>query len=187
MSRIMCLGDSRTTFGGWQPLLVAGLNQATGRIPSWSIRTNANAAYSPSVTVMGTNMAAHLNHSESALAYPLIVLMNFGEHDMLGAAPNQTTFQNNYLAMIDAIVAKWFNVEIYIDFPWAVPADANYATVKGYLQNVIGARSMCHAGVDQGVTLKGNDNGATNCSDGIHMNAAGYTAYAAAMKTAMGY
>ena len=185
----MCIGDSRTRFGGWQDLLIAGLNQATGRIPSWSIRTNTNERVGNSVSVLGASMSAFLDCPESALAYPTYVLMNFGYADMLGATPNQTTFQNNYLAMVDAVVAKWFNAEIYIDYPWGVLADGNYAAVKGYLQNVIGSRSMCHAGVDQGVTLKGGDNGATYTQDGVHFNsnAAGKTAYAAAMQAAMGY
>lgn len=187
MARIMCLGDSRTTFAGWQALLVPLLNTATGAIPSWSYRTNLNATFDPSVSVLGANGAAYLADGSSALAYPTYVLVDLGEHDMVAGTVNQTNFQNSYLALIDAIVAKWFDAEIYLDFPWAVPCDAQYAAVKGYVQNVIAARSMCHAGVDQGVVLKGGDNGATNTSDGIHMNAAGLTAYAAAMKTAMGF
>lgn len=191
MARIMCLGDSRTTFAGWQDLLVSGLNTATLQVPSWSTRTNNNTVvYNPAVLVLGVsnNMVGYLDtDTSSSLAYPTVVLMDFGEHDMIGATPNQTAFQNGYLAMIDATVAKWFDCEIYLDYPWAVPCDGAYAAVKGYIQNVIAARSNCHAGVDQGVVIKSNDNGATYTSDGIHFNAAGKIVYAAALQTAMGF
>jgi lysophospholipase L1-like esterase len=187
--RIQCLGDSRTTFGGWQDLLIAGLNTATNAKPSHSYRTNTEAALDWSVMTLSSNATQYLADSSSSLAYPNIVLIDLGEHDMVnGSPPTQTAFQNAYLSLIDAIVAKWFDAEIYLDFPWTVALDGtSYTNFKGYIQNVIAARSMCHAGVDQGVTIKGSDNGATNTSDGIHFSTAGKIAYAAAMQTAMGY
>ncbi len=186
--RIMTLGDSRTTNGGWQDTLVASLATAIGGVPSPSYRIN-NTSLDTSVVTLSANAAAYLATNDCALAYPTIILVDLGEHDMVnGSPPSQTVFQNAYLALIDAIVAKWFDADLYLDFPWTVPLDGtSYTNFKGYIQTVISTRSMCHAGVDQGVTIKAGDNGAANTSDGIHFSTAGKTMYAAAMKTAMGY
>jgi len=188
----MTLGDSRTTQGGWQDTLISNLNSATHEIPSWSYRIN-NTSLDTSVIVLSSNVASYLTTPDASLAYPHFVLIDLGEHDMVGTppggVPSQTAFQNAYLSLVDAISAKWFSAKLLLDFPWTVALDGSmYTTFKGYIQNVISARSStCAAGVDQGVTLKGSDNGATNTSDGTHMSAAGKVAYAAAMQTAMGF
>lgn len=190
--RIMTLGDSRTTQGGWQTTLLTNLNSTTHEIPSWSYLID-NTSIDTSVVVLASNITTYLTTNDCALTYPHWVLCDLGEHDMVGTppggVPDQTTFQNSYLTLIDAAHAKWPSAQFLLDFPWTVPLNGSmYTTFKGYVQNVIAARStICAVGVDQGVTIKGGDNGATNTSDGIHFSTAGKTAYASAMQTAMGY
>jgi lysophospholipase L1-like esterase len=124
--------------------------------------------------------------------YPAVILLNLGVNDLgftaPGSLPNQTTWQNNYIAIIDALNAQWPSVPIYLMKPWKQGFDANCDTLAGWIDNVIAARpAAAFAGPDERTWLKSGDNGATRTSDGVHYSAAGHTECAAQWKTTLGY
>lgn len=115
--------------------------------------------------------------------------MNWGANDLSVALPSQASWQNNYIAMIDLVHAKWPNARIWITRPWRRNKDADSATLHTWIDNVVAARSAyTFVGDDEAVWLKGSDDGATNTSDGVHYSVpAGLIAKSAASKAAMGY
>jgi lysophospholipase L1-like esterase len=184
--RWLFIGDSRTLQGGWPDVLMSQLNGANV-LPYSSYRINQETALDWSYTQLGPNAAQYLADSSSSLGYFERIGIQLGEHDMVGSTTS--SIGTNATLLVDAINAKFPSAKLYIDFPWALPADANYASAKSQLQAVIAARSsFCFAGVDQGVVLKGGDNGASETSDGIHFSSipATCTAYATALRTAAG-
>jgi hypothetical protein len=101
------------------------------------------------------------------------VLINYGVNDM-AAMPSAGTWQANYLAMIDAIHAKWPTARIYLMRPWFRTHDADSDTLAGWIATIIAARAtFVFPGPDERIWLKGSDDGATMTVDGAHYSAAG--------------
>lgn len=122
---------------------------------------------------------------------PPYVLIALGVNDVgfvpPWVLPNQTTWQNNYLAVIDAVHTQWPSALVYISKPWKTQSggdDTMWDTMAGWVDNVVAARAFTRAGDDERSWFKPNV--ATYSDDGIHFNAAGQTAAAAAEKTALG-
>lgn len=137
--------------------------------------------------LMNNFLGAYVNANPGYVSH---VLMNWGVNDMAGWPLDQTTWQNQYLALIDYTKTRFPNAQIYISYPWRQGFDAISATMHGWVDNVIAARSSyVHAGVDEAVTIKGSDDGCSeteNCS-GVHYSVLGAALYAAAMKALLGY
>jgi hypothetical protein len=57
----------------------------------------------------------------------------------------------------------------------------------GWIDTLIVARAYVRAGPDERVWLKGQDDGATNTTDGVHYSAAGQTACAGKWRALLGY
>lgn len=117
---------------------------------------------------------------------PTYVLIDIGVNDVgfvpPWSLPNQTTWQNNYLSAIDQIHTQWPDAQIYLTKPWKQQSggdDTVFDTMAGWIDNVIAARAaFVHEGDDERVWFEPNV--ATYSDDGIHYNAAGQAAAAAA-------
>ena len=124
---------------------------------------------------------------------PTHILLNLGVNDVGFAPPwtlpNQTTWQNDYISILDTLHAQWPNARIYLTKPWKAQSggdDSVWDTMAGWVDNVAAARSsFTFAGDDERAWFE--PNAATYSSDSIHYNTAGQTAAAAAKKTALGY
>lgn len=118
---------------------------------------------------------------------PEFVLMNAGVNDTSGPT-DQTSFENDYKYMLDAIHTKWPSAQCYLMRVWRRDFDTNCDTISGYINNVVTARSsFTHAGPDERVWMKSNDNGATYTDDGVHPNYAGLLESGAQWRSVMGY
>lgn len=136
---------------------------------------------------------SNLDRCQQALGaeQPPYVFINLGANDVGFVAPwvlpNQTTWQNNYLSIIDAIHTQWPSALVYVTKPWKTQSggdDTMWDTIAGWVDNVVAARTFTRAGDDERAWFK--PNAATYSDDGIHFNAAGQVAAAAAKKTATG-
>ncbi len=82
--------------------------------------------------------------------------------------------------------ARYPNAKIYLSYPWRVGYDAISATMHAWVDNVIAAHApYAYAGVDEAITIKGDDNGATGTDiatgAGVHYSEIGVQWYADAM------
>lgn len=191
-------GDSKTngsgdtippglSSNGYPPILCASLEAATSygwhEAPArvgrggFSVATGASTFQSTvdaDITARATSIA------------PDYILVNMGVNDT-GTPPSQSNFVNGYLYVLDALHTAWPNARIGCMRIWSRNEDADSATINGYINLAIAARSFAFAGPDESVFLKnGADNGTTYTADGIHPNRAGYILTAAQWRTAMG-
>lgn len=124
---------------------------------------------------------------------PPYILVDLGVNDVgfipPWSLPNQTTWQNNYIAILDALHAQWPDAVIYLTKPWKRQAGGNEAlfdTMAGWVENVVAARSsFTRVGDDERSWFGGNPS--TFSDDGIHWNAAGQIEKANQMKAVLGY
>lgn len=126
-------------------------------------------------------------HVASDNVTPANVLINLGVNDFNAGLPDQTTWTNNYVALLDRMHYYWPNAIIYITTPWKQGFDASADTLAGWIVNVIHARSWFTVPLDdERVWFKPNVG--TYSSDGVHyFLPAGQTAGADAKKSAMGF
>lgn len=117
--------------------------------------------------------------------------MNWGVNDMGGGGLIDATWISQYGQIIDYLHTRFPNATLVISYPWRQGFDSQSATMHGWIDTVIancaGIGATCIPGVDEMVTIKGSDNGATATRDGVHYSAAGFSLYAAAMKAILGY
>jgi hypothetical protein len=117
-----------------------------------------------------------------------LALINLGVNDWLPGLPNEVTWKANYQTVIDALVAKWPAIHIYIAKSWNRGYDASAATVGEWIDDLITANpGVVFAGHNEQVWLKGADDGATMTIEGIHYSVAGYAEAVNQWKTALGY
>lgn len=176
----MTLGDSKTAYGGWQPILTASLSALGNR--SWQYQ-NAGRG--------GTTAATYAALVDSILAgfpdSPVVALVNLGTND-IGSLdlPAQATWEANIGYTLDAVHAAYPGALVYVTKPCRFGYDAKCATVAGWVDNVVAARSPWAAvGDDESGWLIPNN--AAYTYDGLHYNAAGNAAKASAAQTVMGY
>lgn len=101
---------------------------------------------------------------------------------------DQTTWQNNYLSIIDAIHTTYPNAKIYISKVWRRTFNTECDTLAGWIDNIVAARSaFVFVADDERGWMKGADDGATMTTDGVHYSAAGETEKVNQMKTVLGY
>ena len=121
------------------------------------------------------------------------VLMNWGVNDMQFWPLNEATWKSQYASIIAWAHERYPNANIYLSYPWRVGYDSQAATMHGWVDDLIAANpSYTKAGVDEAITIKAGDNGATNTDigsgSGVHYTVpAGVTAYAEAMQDVLGF
>lgn len=103
-----------------------------------------------------------------------VVLIDLGANDVNGAL-DQSTWQNNYLAVADAVHTQFPNALAYITKPWRRGFDAQCDTLASWIDNVVASRTFLRVGDDERGWMKGADNGATYTIDGVHLSTAGQT------------
>lgn len=100
----------------------------------------------------------------------------------------EAAFKADYAYILDAVHTRFPLASVGVNLPWARGEDVDAATAKTWIEAVLLPRAAwTFIAVDEAVTVKGADDGATNTYDGIHLSAAGITAVSQAIVTAMGY
>lgn len=113
-------------------------------------------------------------------------LYRIGVNDFITG--NETDWKADVLYVLDAMKARWPAIQIKISKTWKQGFDSTASTYAGWVDDIVAARSsFVSVGDDERTWLKGADDGATNTTDGVHYSAAGQTAAAAAIQTALGY
>ena len=172
----MALGDSKTaTPNTWPELLRASVSSATGReveLSNWGVGgTKANAL------VVAPFLATAPWETTQALAF----LVDFGVNDLgTGSIVTpESVFKSDYLAMIDAVRAKYPYSVFYLARPWRsvqMPnfpdSDAIFDTMAGWIADVAASRPNVFLGHDERVWMRNGDNGVTYTTDGVHYNTA---------------
>jgi lysophospholipase L1-like esterase len=167
----MALGDSKTTTdpipvpNTWPEAVRAGLATTRG---TWRLYQNG---------IQGSTVANWAGYIDSQLALCAcdevrVVLINLGANDVV-SLPDQTTWQNNYLVILDAIHARFPNAVVYVTRPWSRGFDATFDTIASRIANVVAARSFAQIGDDERDWMKSTDDGATYTYDGVHLNSTG--------------
>lgn len=114
-------------------------------------------------------------------------LLDIGINDR-AAMPPAAEWQADFAAILDALRAKWPEIQVWVMYPWARGADAQAATLHSWIDTVISTRSdWVHVAGDEAVWMKGSDDGATLTDDGVHPNEAGYEVMATVWLTGMGF
>ena len=138
-------------------------------------------------TLMNVLLTGYINNNPNTVTH---VLMNWGANDMENTLV-EATWVSQYGALISYCHTRFPNAKFYLSYPWRRGYDSQAATLHGWINTVIAnanaAGIVTFAGVDEAVTIKAGDDGATNTDFGVHYSAAGAAAYAAAMKTILGY
>lgn len=111
----------------------------------------------------------------SVVRPPLVVLCNLGVNDCwFGLLPAEATWKANYKYIIDAMLAKWPTITVYLAKPWMRDYTAECNTIAGWIDDIIADYSgEVLLGHDERVWLEGGDDGVTMTLEGIHYNAAG--------------
>lgn len=114
-------------------------------------------------------------------------LINIGVNDI--NVTSQASFEASLGSLLDKIHAAWPTMHILVAKVWKRNFDALCDTMDDtWIPNVLSTRSaFASAGPDERIVIKAGDNGAANTTDGVHYSTAGNAAWAAALKTAMGF
>ena len=178
----MTLGDSKTASAAWLKTVVAALPLASGLV--WALDDGG---------VSGSTVASSAASIATVLAGmddtgdPVSVLCNWGANDV-NVLPAEATWKANYLAIIDAIVAKWPQAKVRLSRPWRRNYGSQCNTIAGWIADIVAARpGVASIGDDERAWLEHGDDGATRTSDGIHYNDAGNPEKAAQALATMGY
>lgn len=157
------MGDSRTYGNPWQGRLAV--------LGNYSI-TDASDPLNQTTMAQFTSTINDRINTVPVDQPPAFVLINIGAHDLIFGLPDAATWISEYESDLDAMHAAWPNAQIYLMRPWQQGSDADAATMHGWIDTVIAARStFTHAGPDEAVWLKSTDNGATYGT--LHYTAAG--------------
>jgi lysophospholipase L1-like esterase len=146
--------------------------------------------------VMGYTVAQLKSSFDSILTYHTasiryannIFLMNIGANDIRGAGGTEADTKENMQYMINALIAKYTNVKIYIAKPWVHDCTAAANTFAGWIDDLIASNpTTCFAGHDERTWLEGGDDGVTMTLDGVHYSAAGTAEIQSQWRTVLGY
>lgn len=110
------------------------------------------------------------------------VFVNLGTNDMLTGMPSQAQQESDLAYVLDALHTKFPGSQFIVSKPWYTTAGADATTLATRIDNVLSTRAAWTRSINESTFLSGLID-----VDGIHPNAAGYAATAAAIKTSMGY
>jgi len=159
----MTLGDSKTQGGNWQDGLTVALQLASGL--HWE--TSNGGVSGATVASAAAGISSILALLPDTTDPNVEVLCNWGSNDSV-SMPAEATFKANYLAILDAIHAKWPQAKARMTLPWRRGYDANCDTLATWIGAVQASRAWAYIADDERVWMKGADNGATMSVDGIH-------------------
>jgi len=126
-----------------------------------------------------------LNHESRINLIRNVFLINVGVNDV---NPEKATWKANYQYVIDALVAKWSDAEIFIVKPWKRSGGAKIDSMAIWIDQLINENpTTCFYGHDERVWLEGGDDGATMTSDGTHYSVAGQAECVNQWKIILGY
>ena len=179
----MTLGDSKTASGQWQPTLLNALDSVSGERWEWYNGGVPGATVASARASITTILAAIPYTSDPHVE----VLAQWGANDV-GALPAEATWKANYLAIIDAVSAKWPQAKVRIAKPWRRGYAPQCNTLAGWIEDIVAARpGVAFVSDDEREWLENGDDGATRTSDGVHPNAAGLVIESAVKLAALGY
>ena len=177
---LMLVGDSKTqgATATWPtPISLRGSTE-TGHV--WYL-SNVGVGGATVATVADGITATLASMPAASVAADIRVLINLGVNDITTTLPSESTWNANYLTIIDAIHVKWPTAKVYLMRPWlhgnpSPSYDTECNTVADRIASIISERSsFVFAGPDERVWLKGSDDGASMTTDLTHYNAAGNT------------
>ena len=178
----MTLGDSKTASATWPKTVVAALPLPSGLV--WALN---NGGVSGSTVASSEASIATVLAGMDDTGDPVNVLCNWGANDV-NVLPAEAMWKANYLAIIDACVAKWPQAKVYLTRPWRRGYATQCDTLAGWINDIVAARpGVVSVGDDERVWLENGDNGAAMTSDGIHYSASGQAAKALQVKAVLGY
>lgn len=183
----MSLGDSKTQAKPWVASLAADLAAVT-TLPWRNHDGGIGGSTAASMTLtIGSTLAGFPD--DMASGDYRAILVNVGANDMGDPAvmANEAAWESYYLTVIDAARAKAKRADIYLMRPWRRGYDAQAATLKTWIDNIVAARAFTYVGPDEAVWLKGADDGAAMTTDGVHYSTAGNVECAAQWQTVLGY
>lgn len=180
-----CYGDSKT-------------NGQSDDTTTYALGSNGYARYlaadtgyleSPRLAFPGQTVvqcAAHIDADLSGYAFattPSKIVLNLGVNDV--GVTSETNYKTNLAYILDAMHTRWPSAIIYVSLPWRAGNNTEADTMAGWIASVLTTRSWAVVGIDERVTLKGSDNGATYTVDGVHPNHAGHLSYASGLAVLM--
>jgi hypothetical protein len=178
-------GDSKTVDNRWTGHLVGLLS--TAQNADWRL----NPLYMAGGGLTTTTLKSYLQTNLASLGgNPSTICLNIGVNELGwgNEAVAEATFKSNLAWIIDAFVAKWPGVDVYVAYPWRQGFNVNAAIMKTWVDFVIATYgSSVFAGPDENVWLENGDDGATYTSDGTHYSIAGQFQCALEWMTVLGY
>lgn len=172
--RFLAVGDSKTyVWGNTVPLNYA--YEVTLARSRGCYRAGGHLAHSGYTTAQ---LADAIDADIAAYSgiTPTSVLLNIGVND---GAVSDADLRADYGYIADALHTRWTGITVYCARVWR--RSISFANLDDVIiPQVISTRPWCALGIDERTVLEGGDDGVTNTSDGIHPNAAGYLAWAAA-------
>jgi lysophospholipase L1-like esterase len=115
---------------------------------------------------------------------PKYALINIGVND--AGITSKANFQADMVLINAALLAKWPYIRIGWARVWYQADPSACATLDGWIGELVPTTAGTFLGPDERIVLENGDDGATLTGDGVHPNHAGYTAMAAAWRSAMG-
>ena len=124
-------------------------------------------------------------HSDADGLNRNVFLANIGANDM---PASRVPWMGSYQYIIDAIIAKWSDAEIFLVKPWRRGYEAESDSLAAWIDDLVAANpTTCSVGHDERIWLEGGDNGVTMSSDGVHYSTAGQAECANQWKAILGY
>lgn len=165
-------GDSKTA-QPWYPYLKTDLETALGESYTVAVSENGHEGFETSdlAAIIDADLAAISEEYQYAV-------VNIGINDLLHGNTDWSDMENQIGYVLDAIHAKWSGCKVCLDKIWSgsVAEATNDYFDNNVIPNVLATRSAwAFDGVDERISIKSDDNGATYTSDLTHYsNPAGF-------------
>jgi lysophospholipase L1-like esterase len=178
VTQILCIGDSKT----------AGTGDDTGH-GGYPIRMTDDQAtfveYPTRIATGSWKVADAKAAIDAALAAavgdPSKVIVGLGTNDC-APATSQSSFESDYLYILDAVHAKWSTATVYCQSVWNHNSDSDSDTIDAYIANCVTARStFALLGVDERMLIKPQYADLT-IADHVHWNPTGHQIIADAIR-----
>jgi hypothetical protein len=184
------LGDSKSIVSTkWPTILLSSINALDNPSKVWEENIPRGwAVGGRTVALAKAAIDADIaSHTVNADVERNVFLVNLGANDV-AYIPTKSQWKSDYQYIIDAIVAKWANAEIFIAKAWRRNYAANCDSLASWVDELIAENpTTCFSGHDERTWLEGGDDGATMTTDGIHYTSTGSAECARQWKTILGY
>lgn len=181
-----CIGDSKTNAlsGDYWPKLIVGYLNAADADHSWHEVLPRNGWGGSTAE---TNKPLTLAQLDIITEAANIVTLNLGTNDS-NSLPAEVDFKADYSDIIDAVLAKWPDCNVYCATPYRAEQAANCLIIRTWIEEIVaGYEDQVHIGPDENVWLENGDGGTTYTLDGTHYNALAQPVCASQWMTAFGY